>query len=136
MDICYECQEPMVKKQGEITFTKPGYGQYKVKGVIHLACDTCGAKIILPNETKRIEEEGIRLHMLKVLTEKNKMTALELKEFVGGQVDILEKVALKLKKEGLIKITYTNKDVPIVSIAKTPKKCSMLSKFLNILFLK
>lgn len=118
MDICYECQELMVQKQGDITLTKTGYGPYEVEGVIHLACDSCGAKVVLPNETKRIESIGLRLHILKALADQGPMSALDLKEEVRSPVELLEEVALILEKEKLIKVDYTNKEVPVISLTQ------------------
>lgn len=132
MDICYECQEPTVKKQGPVTLTKTGYGSYEVPGVIHFACDKCGVKIIPPEETERVEVEGVKLHILKVLSCEGVMNALTLKEKVRSTVDNLELAAMQLIKAKKINIDYTDPNEPVLSIGEGEiKKLSAWQRLKN-----
>lgn len=137
MDICYDCLKPTVKKQGEITFTKPGYGSYKVRGVIYYACDDCGVKIIPPEEAERIEIEGIKLHMLKVLKNCSQpIKALDLKEEVRSSVESMEKSAIALIKEKKITVDYTNPEEPTLSIIREEEKKLTFWEILKSFFIR
>lgn len=131
MDICYECLKPMVKKCGNITLTRKGYGSYTVVNVLHFACDFCGARIILPEETERIEIEGVSLHMLATLKKKGAMSALALKEEIRSSTHILELAAKKLFKEKLINVDYTNVKMPIISLINGTEPTSFFKKIWN-----
>ena len=131
MDTCYECQQLMTLKQGTITVVKPGYGPYDIKAVLHLGCDNCGTKIVLPNETIRIEMEGIRLHMLKILKEKGPLEALNLKEELRSSTKLLEKVTYQLVKEKLITLDYTNNNAPVLAIYEDLSTRNFWQKFKN-----
>ncbi len=123
MDICYECLKPMTKKHGDITLTRQGYGTFKVIGVLHYGCNNCGAKIIFPEETERVEVEGVKLHMLVTLKTKGPMTALALKEEIRSSTHILELAAKQLFKEKLINIDYSNDvKLPIISLHEGEEK--------------
>jgi len=131
MDICYECLKPMVKKHGDITLTRKGYGSYEVIGVIHYACEYCGSKVILPDETERVEIEGVRLHMLTALKAKGPLTPLTLKEEIKSSTGILELAAKNLLKEKLIYIDYTDANLPIISLLESDKHIPFFKIFWN-----
>lgn len=124
MDVCYDCLKPTVKKQGPITLNKLGYGSYEVLGVIYYACDVCGSKIIPPDEAKRIEEEGVELHMLKVLKNCSQpIPALDLKEELCSEATTMETVALRLVKQNKIIVDYSNPSIPtLIAVKKEEKK--------------
>lgn len=130
MDICYECLKPMTKKHGDITLTRQGYGTFKVIGVLHYGCNNCGAKVIFPEETERVEIEGVKLHMLATLKTKGPMTALALKGEIRSSTHILELAAKKLFKEKMINVDYTDVKMPVISLCKIKeKKLSLWNKF-------
>lgn len=118
MDICYECLKPMVKKHGNITLERLGCGSYTVIGVLHYACDCCGARVILPEEAERVEIEGVKTHILKALKSNNKLSILDLRGITKSNVYILECAIKKLAKEKVVNVDYTNVKLPIISLIK------------------
>jgi len=128
MDICHSCLKPMTKKHGDITLTRQGYGTFKVIGVLHYGCNSCGSKIILPEETERVEIEGVKLHMLAALKAKGPMEALSLKEEIRSNAYILELAAKKLFKEKLINIDYSNVKLPIISLHEEKEHTSFFKR--------
>lgn len=127
--ICYGCLKPMIKKHGDITLTKAGYGSYEVKGVLHLMCEECGGRIIPEDEARRVEKEGIKLHIMEVLSNKGSMPALTLKEAVRSDVELLEESAKELVSSKDIKVDYKDPNNPIIQILNKKDKKTFWQRF-------
>jgi len=132
---CNECAIPLVKKQSEITVTRPGFGPYVVRGVLHLACESCGNKLIFPDEAARIEKLGLRLHLIDVLKCKNNRNYLDLKEILRCDLDLLEEMIKELLKENIVHLNKESQ-IPTVTLIYSENKQNPLTKFLKKLFKK
>jgi len=133
--ICYECLKLMVKKHSIIYINRPGFGEYKVPGVLHFSCEKCGTKIIPPIESLRITQKGIKLHLLKVLKELNTESVLNLCQILKCELSELNEVLIQLNDENIISLSDTGR-FPMVSLNTIePKiKKGFISKLINSLF--
>jgi len=118
MSFCNECLQPMVKKHCDITLKRAGIGEYTTIGVLHFGCDICGAKVIPPKEARRIEMEGIKFHLLKVIKERGPLSIIVLKEIIQCEPLLLKEVINTLYEQNRIHLEGSN-ELPIVSIKDT-----------------
>ncbi len=124
---CIKCDKPMVKKQSNITFNRPGIGEYKIPGVLHYACDKCSAKIVPPVEVRRIEEVGLKIHLFIVLNRDGPDSILNLKEKLNCGDDELFELLIKLEKEGQVKLSDDGR-FPFVGLIDDPSVVKYESK--------
>lgn len=127
--ICYECLKPMIKKHGIISINRKDFGEYEVPGVLHFSCEQCGSKIIPPQESARIIQDGLKLHILKVLNKDGADSVLNLSRKLSCELDELNTVLSQLKKEKLITISDKGRFPTIALKLTNPnKKISLLDR--------
>jgi hypothetical protein len=115
MSFCNECLQPMTKKHCDITLKRAGIGEYTTIGVLHFGCDICGAKVIPPMEAKRIEVEGIKIHLLKILREQGPLSVLILRETLQCDTLLLKEAIDVLYKQNKVSIEGSD-EFPIIEI--------------------
>lgn len=116
--ICFDCLQVMVKKHANLEFKHPVVGNYITPGVIHYACDGCGNRIIPPHEAKRMEEQGVILHLIRYLKNNGAQPYQKIKAQMLCDETLLRSVMYKLKDKGKITVKKTGE---LEILEATPK---------------
>ena len=119
---CYECGKPVVKKHGDIEVYREEIGNFTVSGVIYMACDTCGSKIVFPEYADKINIKALKLHITKIMERDKKLSIFELIKKVNDN-DLVNDAIDELIKESTIKeVTDSRKIRFLVYIDKNEGK--------------
>jgi len=133
MILCNSCKNPMTKKHAKLIFNREGLGEYEVPGVLHMACEDCGDKLIFPDEYGRIMKVGIKKHIIKVIVNtKNDVSILDLKSKIICDVALLEKAVKELENEKIISLDE-EQPIPIITLINK-KSNNIVTKIIKKLF--
>lgn len=127
---CYECGKVMVKKHGDIEINRPEIDKFIAKNILYMACDNCGSKIILPNYSKRINKEALKIQVTKIMKSKKRLSIFELVKEANNN-DLINEVIKDLVKESIIKETKDRNNIRILIYIEETNEISWVKRLFN-----
>jgi hypothetical protein len=100
--ICAVCDLPFVKKISDIEFDSGKTGDFIVEKVLHYKCEKCGAVLIKPPESKRVEVEGAVAQLVYYLNKHGLQPLEYFKHRIEVEDDVLKEAVDILVASGKV----------------------------------